>query len=106
MGLTEQSLLIKETLDICQPKNILLNIYLQTSLASVEDTLSYHFQLIPTHPDGKKNQQRNLHTVRECETNSMACHIMLSYSVLYTLCHHLSVAVNSDDKLYADLIGF
>ena len=27
-------------------------------------------------------------------------------SVLYTLCHHLSVAVNSDDKLYADLIGF
>ena len=27
-------------------------------------------------------------------------------SVLYTLCHHLSVAVNSDDKLYADLVGF
>ena len=26
--------------------------------------------------------------------------------MLYTLCHHLSVAVNSDDKLYADLIGF
>ena len=27
-------------------------------------------------------------------------------SVLYTLCHHLSVAVNSDNKLDADLVGF
>ena len=27
-------------------------------------------------------------------------------SVLYTLCHHLSIAVNSDDKLYAYLVGF
>ena len=26
--------------------------------------------------------------------------------MLYTLCHHLSTAVNSDDKLYADLVGF
>ena len=30
----------------------------------------------------------------------------ITLSVLYTLCHHLSVAVNSDDKLYADLVGF
>ena len=27
-------------------------------------------------------------------------------SVLYTLFHHLSAAVNSDNKLYADLVGF
>ena len=26
--------------------------------------------------------------------------------MLYTLCHHLSTAVNSDDKLYADLVRF
>ena len=26
--------------------------------------------------------------------------------MLYNLCHHLSTAVNSDDKLYADLVGF
>ena len=26
--------------------------------------------------------------------------------MLFSLCHHLSTAVNSDDKLYADLVGF
>ena len=26
--------------------------------------------------------------------------------MLYTLCHRLSIAVNSVDKLYADLVGF
>ena len=26
--------------------------------------------------------------------------------MLYTLCHNLSAAVNNDDKLYADLVGF
>ena len=58
MGLKEQSLLIKEILDICQPKTILqwqTVAQHQTSLASVEDTLSYCFQLIPTYPDGKKS---------------------------------------------------
>ena len=66
MGLKEQSLLIKEILDIWQPRNgkRLLNIYLQTSLASVEDTLSYRFQLIPTYPDGKKSATKPAHCVR------------------------------------------
>ena len=69
MGLKEQSLLIKESLDICQPKTILqwqrlLNIYHQTSLASVEDTLSYRFQLIPTYPDGKKSATKPAHCAR------------------------------------------
>ena len=63
MGLKEQSLLMKEILDICQPKTILSfngrrlsNICHQTSLVYAEDTLSYRFQPIPAYSDGKNQQ--------------------------------------------------
>ena len=95
----------------------LLNIYLQTSLASVEDTLSYRFQQIPTYPHGKKSATKPAHceNVKQTQRHVISCcskeledgrYTWRHNSVLYALCHHLSVAVNSDDKSYADLIGF
>ena len=83
MGLKEQSLLIKEILDICQPKIILQWQRVTQHLASNIFSFCRRYLIVslPTNSNlsrWKKNQQRNLHAVRECETNSTACHIMLS----------------------------
>ena len=124
MGLKEQSLLIKEILDICQPKTILQCQKVTQHLPS--NIFSFCRRcLIVSLPTTNSNLSRwktisnetctLCENVKQTQRHVISCcpkaledgrYTWRHNSVLYALCHHLSVAVSSDDKLYADLIGF
>ena len=123
MGLKEQSLLIKEILDICQPKAILqwqkVTQHLPSNIFSF--CRRYFIVSLPTDSNLSRWKKISNETCTLCENVKQTQWHVISWcpkaledgrytwrhnSVLYTLCHHLSVAVNSDDKLYADLVGF
>ena len=123
MGLKEQSLLIKEILDICQPKTILQWQKVTQHLPSNIFIFCRRYLIVslPTNSNLSRWKKISSETCTLCENVKQTQRHVISCcpkaledgrytwrhnSVLYTLCHHLSVAVNSDDKLYADLIVF